>query len=150
MPMPMEYWSASKDFERFLTDVRDTCMLQTHHQAYHTLRAVLHVFRSQLGIADALAFANVLPPVTRAIFVEDWVPDERIFPFPARDTLQSEVKSIRPDHNLAPDSAIADVAAALRRAVDNRDLDRVLGGLPPGAKDFWRVAGDSGHDASED
>ena len=71
MPMPMEYWSASKDFDTLLTDVRDSCMLQTHHQAYQTLRAVLHVFRSHLTTADALHFANVLPPVARAIYVED-------------------------------------------------------------------------------
>ena len=54
MTVPMEYWSASKDFERALADVRDTCMLQTHNQAYHTLRAVLHVFRSHLSVADAV------------------------------------------------------------------------------------------------
>lgn len=137
MPMPMEYWSASKDFEAFLTDVRDTCMLQTHHQAYHTLRAVLHVFRSHLTTADALSFAEFLPPVTRAIFVEDWSPNDDPSPFPDHETLQREVKAIRPDHNLAPASAIADVAAALRRAVDNRKLDRVLTTLPAGAAAYW-------------
>ncbi len=31
MPMPAEYKTASKDFDAFLMDVRDTCMLQTHH-----------------------------------------------------------------------------------------------------------------------
>jgi uncharacterized protein (DUF2267 family) len=135
--MPMEYWSASKDFEAFLTDVRDTCTLQTHHQAYHTLRAVLHVFRAHLTVRDALKFAGILPPVVRAIFVEDWQPDEAPRPFPSRNELQKEVKAIRPDHNLAPESAIADVAAALRRAMDNRDLDRILSELPPGAAAFW-------------
>ena len=138
MPMPMAYWNASQDFDGFIADVRDTCMLQTHHQAYHTLRAVLHVFRSHLTVADALAFANVLPPVTRAIFVEDWAPGSDPAPFPGREALQREVKAIRPDHNLAPESAIGDVAAALRRsAIDGRDLDRVLAALPPGAAEYW-------------
>ena len=138
MPMPMAYWKASEDFDAFIADVRDTCMLQTHHQAYHTLRAVLHVFRSHLTVADALTFANVLPPVTRAIFVEDWVPGGAPHPFPGREELQREVRAIRPDHNLAPESAIGDVAAALRRSsVDGRDLDRVLAALPQGAADFW-------------
>jgi len=40
MPMPAEYKNASMDFDGFLLNVSDTCMLQTHHQAYHTLRAV--------------------------------------------------------------------------------------------------------------
>lgn len=140
MTVPMEYWSASKDFEAFLQDVRDTCMLSTHNQAYHTLRAVLHVFRSHLPVKDALAFAGILPPVTRAIFVEDWVPDDHPEPFPDHATLQREVKAIRPDHNLAPESAISDVAKSLRRSsIDIRALDRVLATLPPGAADFWRA-----------
>ncbi|MEO1161795.1 MAG: DUF2267 domain-containing protein [Pseudomonadota bacterium] len=140
MPMPAEYWNASRDFDAFMQDVRDTCMLQTHHQAYHTLRAVLHVFRSHLSVNQALAFADVLPPVTRAIFVEGWRSDAAIEPpgFPDRSVLQREVKSIRRDHNLAPDSAIADVAAALRRSsIDKRDLDNVLKGFPEGAIEFW-------------
>jgi len=139
MPMPMEYWNASRDFEAFLTDVRDRCMLQTHHQAYHTLRAVLHVFRAHLSTQDALSFAAVLPPVTRAIFVENWTVRDDPRPFADRSALQNEVKSIRPDHNLAPESAIGDVAHALRSHVDNRALDGVLRSLPPGAADYWRA-----------
>ncbi|XHC12666.1 DUF2267 domain-containing protein [Labrenzia sp. ac12] len=72
MPMPQTYFRASVEFDAFIHDVRDTCMLQTHHQAYHTLRAVLHTFRDHLTTEQALAFANILPAVTRAIFVEDW------------------------------------------------------------------------------
>lgn len=140
MPMPAEYWNASKDFESFMQDVRDTCMLQTHHQAYHTARAVLHVFRSHLSVNQALAFADVLPPVTRAIFVEGWRPDgsNGTRGFPDRGELHREVKSVRRDHNLAPDTAIADVAAALRRSsVDKRALDNILKGFPEGAVEFW-------------
>jgi len=140
MPVPMEYRSASKDFDALLADIRDTCMLQTVHQAYHTLRAVLHVFRAHLTVEQALAFADILPPVTRAIFVESWVPSGEPAPFPGREALQREVKAVRPDHNLAPDSAIADVAGALRRSsIDCRDLDRVLRTLPEGAAAFWAL-----------
>lgn len=139
MTVPMEYLRASEDFEALLADVRDTCMLQTHNQAYHTLRAVLHVFRSLLTVKDALAFANVLPPVARAIFIEDCKPGAHPPAFPDRDELQREVKAVRRDHNLAPESAISDVAAALRRSTDNRDLDRLLDQLPQGAAEFWRT-----------
>lgn len=113
MPMPQVYFDASRDFDAFIRDVRDTCLLQTHHQAYHTLRAVLHVFRDHLAIEDALRFAGVLPPVVRAIFVEDWMPSPPRS-FPDRAMLQAKVKAVRRDHNLAPDTAIADVAAALQ------------------------------------
>jgi len=138
MPMPQTYFLASQDFDSFIADVRDTCMLQTHHQAYHTLRAVLHTFRSHLTTQQALDFANVLPAVTRAIFVEDWSAADSPLPFPDRATLIREVKSVRKDHNLAPESAIKDVAAALRRSsIDVRELDRVLAELPEGTVAFW-------------
>lgn len=141
--MPQTNFQASKDFDAFLLDVRDTCMLQTHHQAYHTLKAVLHCFRGHFSVKDALVFANVLPAVTRAVFIEDWEPehlklDEPGLPFPDRIELTREVKAIRRDHNLAPDTAISDVAAALRRsAIDTAHLDLVLRQLPKGAAEFW-------------
>ncbi len=140
MPMPQTYFHASLDFDAFIQDVRDTCMLPTHHQAYHTLRAVLHTFRDHLTTEQALVFADVLPAVTRAIFVEDWHPSDLMPPpFPDRATLIREVKSVRRDHNMAPDSAIEDVAAALRRSsIDERELDRVLENLPEGAVEFWK------------
>ncbi|MTI45195.1 uncharacterized protein (DUF2267 family) [Roseibium hamelinense] len=138
MPMPQTYFLASREFDTFIQDVRDTCMLQSHHQAYHTLRAVLHTFRSHLTTADALRFADILPAVTRAIFVEDWRPSDVPLPFPDREALVREMKSVRKDHNLAPQTAIEDVAAALRRSsIYERELDRVLRNLPEGAAAFW-------------
>ncbi|MDN3719864.1 DUF2267 domain-containing protein [Roseibium salinum] len=116
-------------------------MLQTHHQAYHTLRAVLHTFRDHLTTEQALAFAGVLPAVTRAIFVEDWQPSDLMpDPFPDRATLIREVQSVRRDHNLAPDSAIENVASALRRSsVDERELDRILATFPDAAAAYWKT-----------
>ncbi|PVB59933.1 DUF2267 domain-containing protein [Labrenzia sp. 011] len=143
MPMPQTYFHASLDFDAFLLDVRDICMLQSHHQAYHTLRAVLHTFRSHLTVQQALEFSNVLPAVTRAIFVEDWAedlqPGELPPPFPDRAALSRQVQSLRRDHNTAPDTAIEDVATALRRSsIDERQLDRILAKMPESAADFWK------------
>ncbi|ODR97238.1 hypothetical protein AUC70_13380 [Methyloceanibacter stevinii] len=139
MTVPPEYLRASKDFEALLVDVRDTCMLSSVNQAYHTLRAVLHVFRDHVSVADALTFAGVLPAVPRAIFVEGWRPSGTPAPFPSRAALTREVKAIRPDHNLAPPSAISDVSAALRRAIEPSAFERVLSSLPPAASAFWAV-----------
>ena len=137
MTMPMEYALASKEFEAFMTDFMAQADLPTHHRAYHSIRAVLHVFRSHLTTRDALKFASVLPPVLRAIFVEDWVPNDSPPPFPNRDSLLLEVKAVRRDHNLAPDTVISDAAKALRRHVDCAALDRILAELPAPATFFW-------------
>lgn len=121
------------------TDFLQISMLATRHQAYAVTRAVLHVFRDHLTISDALMFAEVLPAVLRAIFVENWRPADSPPLFPDRQTLVQEVKANRRDHNLASESSIRDVAAALRRNVDNASLDRALSRLPAGAADYWAV-----------
>ena len=139
MTMPMEYRQASADFERFIVDARDLAGLQTTNQAYTMVQAVLQTFRRRLELEDAILFADVLPPVLRAIFVAEWDLEEPRVPFSGRIAMTREVQSLRPDHNISPDSAIADVAGALRRNLDEVKLDRVLARLPAGAADFWRA-----------
>jgi len=137
MTVPQEYVHASRDFDRFMDDFMQIAMLETHHRSYAILRAVLHVFRDHLTVDDALRFAEILPVVLRAIFVENWYPVAKPAPFPDRATLAQEVKAVRRDHNLASETSISEVAAALRRNVNHTDLDRVLATLPAGAVEYW-------------
>jgi len=95
------------------------------------------VFRRRVTVQQALDFAGVLPPVLRAIFVSDWNLDEPRKPFASRAEMTGEVLELRPDHNFSTDTAIADVATVLRRHVDAAAFERVLAGLPSGARDFW-------------
>lgn len=139
MPVPMEYKRASEQFEKFLVDARDNAMLQTTHQAYTMVQGVLQVFRRRLDAKEALLFADVLPPLLRALFVADWNLDEPRRPFGDRAAMTKEVQDLRPDHNVSPDSAIRDIARALRQAIDAAALDRVLARLPDGAAAFWRL-----------
>lgn len=139
MTIPMEYRQASADFDRFILEARDLAALQTTNQAYTMVQAVLRTFRRRIEISDALLFANALPPVLRAIFIDEWDLEEPIVPFSGRVAMTREVQAFRGDHNVSPDTAIADVAAALRRNVDEAVLDRVLARLPQGAVDFWRA-----------
>lgn len=139
MPVPVEYKRASMDFEQFMLDARDISGLATTHQTYTMVQGVFQAFRRRLDVKEAIRFANVLPPVLRALFVADWDLDEPRRPFADRATMTHEVQALRPDHNFAPDSSIGSVAAALRRNIDQAALDRVLTGLPPGALAFWQV-----------
>jgi uncharacterized protein (DUF2267 family) len=136
--VPNQYQLASEQFSEFLTDVRDTAGLTSTHQAYTMTQGVLQAFRRRLDVKDALRFANLLPAVLRAIFIADWDVDEPRRPFADRATMTEEVLALRADHNVSPDSAIDDVATALRRHIDLRHLDRVLAQLPDGAVQFWQ------------
>ena len=84
-------------------------------------------------------FANVLPPVLRAIFLDGWDTGESRLPFCDRRVMTKEAQALRKDHNFSPDTCIRDVATALRRHVDEASFIRVLSSLPQGASDFWRV-----------
>jgi uncharacterized protein (DUF2267 family) len=122
-----------------MEDLRGTSMLTTTHQAYTMLQGVFQVFRRRLTVQQALDFAAVLPPVLRAIFVSDWNVEEPIRAFASREAMSREARDLRPDHNFSTESAIADVASALRRHVDAGAFERALAGLPPAARDFWAV-----------
>jgi uncharacterized protein (DUF2267 family) len=100
-------------------------------------QGVLQAFRRRLSVKDAVDFANVLPVCLRALFVTDWDLDEPVKGFGERGAMTEEVRSLRAEHNFSPDTAIRDVARALRRHVDEDKFDQVLSRLPPGAIEFW-------------
>lgn len=138
MPVPSEYQRATDDFYAFLVDARDVSGVPTTNAAYTMVQGVLQTFRRRLEVSDAIMFAGVLPPVVRAIFVADWNPKEPQRPFEDFETMTREVRSLRPEHNLSSDTAIRDVATALRRHIDLEAFDRVLAKLPDGAARFWQ------------
>lgn len=139
MPVPSEYQRATDNFYKFLTDARDISGLVSTHQVYTMTQGVLQVFRRRLSLKDAIRFAGVLPPVLRAIFVSDWDTDEPVRAFEDMENMTREARMLRPDHNFSTDTAIRDVAAALRKNIDEAALDRVLAMLPRGAAEFWSI-----------
>jgi uncharacterized protein (DUF2267 family) len=139
MPMPLEYQHASEDFERFLREVIDRTGLTTRNQAFTTVQGVLLVFRRRLELREAIGFAACLPPVLRSIFIADWDTEAPKREFGSHEQWIEEVKALRGDHNFSPDSAIADVAAALRTQIGDAALDRALASAPPEARAYWRI-----------
>jgi uncharacterized protein (DUF2267 family) len=139
MPYPTEYSSASADFDRFLDAVKQNAMLQTRHQAWQVARAVLLVFRDHLSARDALRFADALPPLLRALFVEGLDPGRMPQPFPFRDVLDAEVAAVRRDHNFVTPTSIGEVAAAFWPVVDRLRIEAVLDSLDPAARAYWNL-----------
>lgn len=137
MPFPMEYRLASQDFDRFLADVAAETGLTTRNQAYTTAQGVFLCFRRRLNISDAIAFAQILPAMLRALFVQGWDTAEPRKETWDRDIMTSEVKQLRVNHNFSPDTAIHNVACVTRKYVDGAEFDRCLAKLPPPARDFW-------------
>ena len=138
MPVPAEYERASAQFYEYLVDARDTSGLWSTHVTYTMTQGVFQVFRRRLSTKDAIAFANVLPICLRALFVTDWDIEEKRKEFEDRETMNQEVKLLRPEHNFSTVTAIRDVAQALRRHVNEESFDKLLSQLPEGAVEFWK------------
>ena len=137
MPVPAEYERASAKFYNYLVDARDTSGLWSTHVTYTMTQGVFQVFRRRISTQDAIAFANFLPICLRALFVTDWDINEEKKPFGNRDAMTREVKKLREIHNFSTDTAIRDVAKAIRHHVDEEAFDTLLKQLPKGAVEFW-------------
>ncbi len=121
-----------------MEDLKRISLLQTTHQCFTMVEAVFHALRSHMNVGEALAFADCLPPVLRAIFVSDWDVDAPIRPTTDRAGLQREILALRHNHNLSTPSALEDVGAALRQNMDGEEFGRLLDTLPPDLAGFWR------------
>jgi uncharacterized protein (DUF2267 family) len=143
MTIPYDYTRASIEFERFMVDARDCAGLHTTNMAWNMVVGVLWVFRRRLSLPQALCFAELLPAVPRAIFVEGWAGElarqSEPLPFGSREALTQEVRGVRHEHNFSPDDAIRAVAKALRLHVDEAALDRVLASLSAAAREYWQA-----------
>ncbi|MCD2174052.1 DUF2267 domain-containing protein [Rhizobium sp. C4] len=138
MPMPQDYFQASRDFEAFMASLKRISLLQTTHQCYTMVEAVFHALRSHMSAREALAFADLLPPVLRAIFVSDWDIDVPVLPMTDRAGLQREILALRHNHNLSTPSALEDVGAALRENMEPEKFARLLDIMPAELAGFWR------------
>lgn len=138
MPVPAEYERASAKFYEYLVDARDTAGLWSTHVTYTMTQSVFQVFRRRISIKEAIDFANTLPICLRALFVTDWDFDEEKKTFGDREAMTREVKLLRAEHNFSPETAIRDVAQALRRYVDEEAFDKLLSQFPEGAVEFWK------------
>ena len=137
MTVPMAYRLAAERFHAFLADAAEEAGLVTTNQAYTMVQGVLQAFRRRLSPEEGIAFAQGLPPLLQALFVDGWDPRETPVTNWDRTEMTREVQSLRRHHNFAPHSSIRDVAAALRRHVDATAFESCLARLSPEARDFW-------------
>lgn len=139
MTVPMEFRTAQKDFDAFMIALRDRAMLQTTHQTYTMLDAVFRVFRKRLTLREFALFAGHLPPLLRALFIQEWDPDAPIEPFETRQQHAAEILAVRQDHNLSTPTAIEEVCETLRQQLGSQKFEDLMGVLTPEARAFWQV-----------
>ncbi|MYM36459.1 DUF2267 domain-containing protein [Duganella sp. FT94W] len=137
MPIPFEYQNASRQFDRFMVESRDNAGLATTNMAWNMVVGVFHAFRARLSLEQALIFADALPPVVRALFLENWDPTLPSKEFDTFEAMLDDVRSVRRRHNFSTANAIPAVATALRNNIDIVTFLRALEQLPPAAQNYW-------------
>ena len=139
--MPMEIAYASRQFLELLAALKRTAYLETHTQCYAMLRAVLHEFRRYLTIPQALALADALPPIVRAIFVEDWQPADPPRP-PSPQAFDAAVTRRLAPHHAPPGDIALRVFEVLQDRSAQPKLARALAALPAGLRTLWHPPDD--------
>jgi uncharacterized protein (DUF2267 family) len=141
-PVPREYQQIRRDLYNFLERARDIADVGTTHQSYTMCQGVFQVFRRRLTTEDAIRFSNTLPAGIRSLFVAEWDPTIPKMSYASRRQLTQEVQGLRPSHNFAPNSCIADVAQALRVCLQQEDMEepfqKCIESLGDEAEDFWK------------
>jgi len=140
MPYPHEYTVATDRFADFLGDVKEEADFGSRHMAYTMVQGVFQVFRRRIDFKSAIRFANVLPVGMRALFIDEWDTEEERLQFTNLETMNEEVKKLRPDHNFATQSAIQQVAVAVKKYVDLEEFRNVLSEISEEALAFWQMS----------
>ncbi|WP_254919214.1 DUF2267 domain-containing protein [Oceanicola sp. 22II-s10i] len=138
--MPWTFRHPGKEWTAFLDDIREIMDTPSSNVAYTAAEGVFAAFRARLSIQTALDFAQVLPSVPRALFVQGWRVADPL-PWAGPDDYLAEVRALRADHNFVSDNAVEAVSYALHRALRPGDLDRALARIGPEAQAFWRLEG---------
>ena len=143
--MPWTFRHAGREWRAFLDDVRDVAGTPSDNVAYTMTEAAFQAFRARLTVHQALAFANDLPAIPRALFVQNWHPGDPM-PWADRTAITAEIKALRRHHNFAPDNAVEAVSVALHRAMRPDLFRRALDRIGPEARAFWQIEGYSERD----
>lgn len=139
MPMPWTYRHGQKEWRGFRDDIREVMGEASDNVAYTAAEGVFRAFRARLTSEQVVAFAQVLPAMPRALFVQGWDMADPV-PWAEADTYVAEARAFRGDHNFANEDVLKAVSFALHRVVGPDDLRRALDRIGPEALAFWALA----------
>lgn len=123
----------------WLKELREELHLDDAHDAYLSLRTVLHALRDRLPPEETAHLASQLPMLLKGVFYEGWRPastpvkirDRQEFLNGMREPLRSRMPN--PD----PERIARAVFGALARHISEGEIDQVVSGLPPELRDLW-------------
>lgn len=142
MPMPFTYRHASDEWRRYLKTMRERTLIDSDNVIYTATDGIFRAFRSRVPPEQVLAFGDELPCVMRAILTWRWDITAPLKPWIPRAGIETEILTLRQDHNFAPAGILDDLIRGIRSEVREIDFDRVLSRMAPEAQALWAPVAD--------
>ncbi len=128
--------SSVQKSDTWLKELKEDLHLQSRHQAYSTLRAVLHVLRDRLTIDESADLGAQLPLVIRGIYYDEYKPSR--MPVKIRDKKEflMRIKEHFRD-GVDPEQAAKSVFKVMKHKVTDGEIRDVENMMPPEVKELW-------------
>jgi uncharacterized protein (DUF2267 family) len=122
----------------WLKQISDALHWDDHQKAYHGLRAVLHVLRDRLPVAEAAHFGAQLPLLVRGMYYEDWKPASTPVNIKTSQAFYDAVKQhFAADQNVNPKRLTEAVTRLLTRHISPGELEKLHSIFPPHLREIW-------------
>jgi uncharacterized protein (DUF2267 family) len=109
-----------------------------HQKAYHGLRAVLHVLRDRLPVAEAAHLGAQLPMLVRGFYYEDWKPAATPTKIKTPQAFYDAVRQkFTADRNENPKRVTEAVLMLLCGNTSPGEFEKVFEIFPPELREIW-------------
>lgn len=137
MPQPAEVLYASKQYQEWLSTLKERAMLETQNQSQAMMRAVMHELRRYMMTTDVLTFANAMPPLPRGIFIENWEPNQAPPSLASAEQFTQRVFERLTPHFVPPDSIARDVFEVWAQFLSPLSARQIKSVLPEPLGELW-------------
>lgn len=135
---PEVFGTTLEKTNRWVNEISDLLHWDDHHKAYHGLRAVLHVLRDRLPVAEAAHLGAQLPMLVRGFYYDNWKPTATPIKIKTAQEFYDAVRgNFSADRNVNPMRLTEAVLRVLAANTSSGELEKVLGIFPLELRALW-------------
>jgi uncharacterized protein (DUF2267 family) len=128
--------SSVQKSDTWLKELRDDLHLSSRHQAYSTLRVVLHVLRDRLTVEESADLGAQLPLVIKGIYYDEYKPSKMPEKIRDKDDFLTRIKDHFRD-GVDPEQAARSVFKVIKHRVTEGEIKDVENMMPPELRELW-------------